>query len=132
MHINDLQPKKLVKIVKKYAKPPTKVGVLGLAFKPGTDDIRGSRSLDVIKYLVEEGYTIVAYDPMAMDKVKRLNFSIELKTSAEDVLAESEIVIIATEWLEFRKLDYTGKIVVDGRNVREASKTAKVYEGLCW
>jgi UDPglucose 6-dehydrogenase len=52
--------------------------------------------------------------------------------SAEEVLEKSNAILIVTEWDEFENLDYSGKIVIDGRRIRAAEKTARIYEGVCW
>lgn len=128
---NERQPMRLVELLKKHL-PDLKgktIGVLGLAFKPGTDDIRGAPSLKVVDELLKGGATVKAYDPKAMENFKRV-FPTVLYCDANETL-RSDAVLILTEWDEFRKLDYTGKVVVDGRNIREARK-AKVYDGICW
>jgi UDPglucose 6-dehydrogenase len=81
--------------------------------------------------LLKIGAKVRAYDPKAMENFKRYFPDLEYCTSAEEVL-DSDAVLILTEWQEFEKLDYSGKIVVDGRGVEAARKTAKIYEGVCW
>jgi len=134
IEVNEKQPLRVIDLLKKYAKNPKgiKVGVLGLAFKPGTDDIRESRSIPVVKKLMEEGAEILAYDPQAMDNFRKLFPNLRYCKSAEDVLSGCEIILILTNWDEFRNLNYSGKIVIDGRRLIEAKKTAKIYEGVCW
>ena len=134
VEVNEKQPLKIIDLLKKYVKnlKGIKIGVLGLAFKPGTDDIRESRSIPVAKKLMEEGAEVLAYDPQAMDNFKRIFPNLRYCTSAEDVLSECEIILILTNWDEFRNLNYSGKIVIDGRRLIEAKKTAKIYEGVCW
>jgi len=134
VEVNEKQPLKVIDLIKKHMKnlKGIKIGVLGLAFKPGTDDIRESRSIPVVRRLIEEGAEVVAYDPQAMDNFKRIFPNLRYCKSAEDVLSECEIILILTNWDEFRKLNYSGKIVIDGRRLIEAKKTAKIYEGVCW
>jgi UDPglucose 6-dehydrogenase len=130
---NDSQPLQVITILKKHI-PQLKgrtIGVLGLAFKPNTDDIRESRSLVVIASLLKEGAEIKAYDPKAMEHFKTVIPDISYCSSAQEVL-DSDAVILATAWDEFKQLDYSGKIVIDGRRVLEAKKTADIYEGVCW
>ena len=99
------------------------VGILGLAFKPNTDDIRFAPAMDLVHALVAEGARIRAYDPQAMEKARAILPGIEYAESAYDAAKDSEAVVVATEWEEFRKLDW-GKIrdsmaqplVLDGRN----------------
>ena len=134
VEVNEKQPLKIIDLLEKYVKNlrGIKIGVLGLAFKPGTDDIRESRSIPVVKKLMEEGAEVLAYDPQAMDNFRKLFPNLRYCKSAEDVLSECEIILILTNWDEFRGLNYSGKIVIDGRRLIEAKKTAKIYEGVCW
>jgi len=132
IEVNDYQPLKLIDLLKKHI-PDLKdktIGVLGLAFKPETDDIRESRSIPLVDRLLKEGAKIIAYDPKAMDNFKKLFPDITYCKKAVDVL-KSDAVLITTKWDEFKKLNYKGKIVIDGRKLDE-SKNAKIYEGVCW
>lgn len=130
--VNEGQPVKLVELLKKHV-PELKwrrVGVLGLAFKPDTDDIRESRAIPVVRALLDEGAHVVAYDPKAMDEFSKLFPEVEY-SDVEGVM-KCEVVLIVTEWDEFKSLDYTGKVVIDGRKVEKARKEARIYEGVCW
>jgi len=129
---NEAQPLRAVELLKGHL-PDLKgkrVGILGLAFKPDTDDIRESRAVPIIERLLEEGAEVIAYDPLAADNFKALFPAIAYASSAAEAL-DSDAVIIATEWKEFEDLDYDGKTVIDGRRVEKA-KSAAVYEGVCW
>ncbi len=134
MNVNESQPLLLIKLLKKHV--PTildkAIGVLGLAFKPNSDDIRETRAVPVIDKMIKEGAQIIAYDPLAVNNFKVLYPNLEYTNSANEVLNKTEIILILTEWPEFEDLDYTGKIVIDGRRVGNAQKTAKIYEGICW
>jgi UDPglucose 6-dehydrogenase len=130
--INADQPLRLIKILQKHL-PKLKgktIGILGLAFKPDTDDIRDSRAIPIVKGLLRNGAQIKAYDPQAMDNFKTLFPTIEYCESATDVLS-SDAILITTKWKEFTTLDFQGKIVIDGRRLNQA-KNAKIYEGVCW
>jgi UDPglucose 6-dehydrogenase len=130
--VNTDQPLRLVEILKKHV-PKLKgktIGILGLAFKPNTDDIRESRATPIIKELLKNGAHVKAYDPQAMAKFKQLYPQIEYCSKASEVL-NSDAILITTKWKEFTTLDYREKIVIDGRRLNEA-KTAKKYEGVCW
>ena len=132
IEVNDIQPLKLVELLKKHI-PDLKgktIGILGLAFKPETDDIRESRVIPIVGRLLKEGAAIKAYDPKAMKNFEELYPQIEYCSSARDVL-DSDAVLITTRWDDFKKLDYKGKIVIDGRRLKEAEK-ARIYEGVCW
>ena len=130
LHLNDAQALKLVESLKKHV--PLKdavIGLLGLAFKPGTDDVRDSRAIKIVEVLLEEGAVVKAYDPLAVKNFSKLFPQIEYVTK-EEVL-NSDAILIVTEWEEFNNLDYKGKIVIDGRRVAKA-REARIYEGVCW
>jgi UDPglucose 6-dehydrogenase len=130
--VNTDQPLRLVKILQKHI-PRLKgktIGILGLAFKPDTDDIRDSRAIPIVKELLQKGARIKAYDPQAMDNFKALFPTIEYSKSATEILS-SDAILITTKWKEFTTLDFEGKIVIDGRRLTQA-KNAKIYEGVCW
>jgi len=131
--INEQQPLRLIKLLKKHIPQINgkTIGILGLAFKPNTDDARESRAIPIVKQLLIEKANVKAYDPKAMNHFKKLFPDIIYCNNSKDVL-DADAVIIATAWDEFKKLDYKGKIVIDGRRLLEAKKTAKTYEGVCW
>ncbi|AEH25425.1 UDP-glucose dehydrogenase family protein [Pyrococcus yayanosii] len=138
LEVNERQPLRLIELLKKHV-PELEgktVGVLGLAFKPGTDDVRETRAYPIIKKLLEEGARVIAYDPRAMENFRRfypdVGEKITYANSSSEVLDATDVILIVTEWKEFEELDYSGKIVVDGRRVKAAEKTAKIYEGVCW
>ena len=81
-----------------------KVSILGLAFKPETDDMRDSPCLDIIPRLQEKGIKISAFDPVAMDQAKKLLKDIEFSKDLEGCLKDSDALVILTEWNEFRSL----------------------------
>lgn len=135
LEVNDEQPRRAVRLLEKHLGDlrGRRIGVLGLAFKPGTDDIRESRALDVIEVLLERGAEVYAHDPRALAKVReRLEGKVKLIENPQELLDIVEAVVIATEWPEYENLDYRGKIVVDGRRVEKARREARVYEGLTW
>ncbi|HUS99922.1 MAG TPA: UDP-glucose/GDP-mannose dehydrogenase family protein [Candidatus Thermoplasmatota archaeon] len=130
--VNTDQPLRLVKILRKHI-PQLKgktIGILGLAFKPNTDDIRDSRAIPIVEELLRDGAHIKAYDPQAMENFKKLYPTIEYAPSASDVLS-ADAILITTKWKEFTTLPYQGKIIIDGRRIEQA-KNAKIYEGVCW
>ncbi|NYT20977.1 MAG: UDP-glucose/GDP-mannose dehydrogenase family protein [Methanomicrobiales archaeon] len=132
LETNQDQPEKLIFLLKRHiAIKEKKIGILGLAFKPETDDIRESRAITVIHHLLAEGARIVAFDPIAMDNFRKIFPNIEY-ADIPDVVLQSDAILIITEWPEFENLDYDGKIVIDGRNIKNAQKNAKIYEGVCW
>jgi len=130
--VNADQPLRLVELLKKHV-PKLKgktIGVLGLAFKPNTDDIRDSRAIPIVKELLKHGALVKAYDPQAMENFKKLYPSLTYCSTADEVLT-ADAVLITTKWNEFSTLKYQGKIVIDGRRLEQA-KNAKIYEGVCW
>lgn len=130
--LNHEQPLRLLKLLKKHI-PSLKgkiIGILGLAFKPGTDDVRSSKAAEIIEELLNDGAQVRVHDPRAMANFKKaFNYQIEY-TDSREVLA-SDAVLILTEWDEFNKLNYKDKIVIDGRMIPKA-KEARIYEGICW
>jgi len=132
MDVNEGQPMRLIELLKKHIPNlrGKKVGVLGLAFKPDTDDIRESRAIPIVEELLKEQAEILAYDPKAMDNFKQLFPQIRYAETPNEVL-NADAVLIVTEWKEFEQLDYKGKIVIDGRRVEKAREAA-IYEGVCW
>ncbi len=128
--LNEEQASKPVQLLEKHLSlQGACVGLLGLAFKPETDDVRDSRAIGVVRALLEAGATVRAYDPLAMPNFQRLFPQIEY-VAREEVL-RCDAVLIITEWEEFDDLDYTGKIVIDGRRIPKA-REARIYEGVCW
>ena len=132
MQINDIQPLVLIDLLEKHLPDlkSKKIGLLGLSFKEDTDDIRESRALPIVKYLIKKGAEILAYDPQAIPNFQKMYPTIQYRDSASSVL-EADAVLILTKWDEFKTLDFSGKIVIDGRNLKEA-QNAKIYEGICW
>jgi UDPglucose 6-dehydrogenase len=131
--VNEDQPLRLVTLLKKHL-PDLKgkrIGVLGLAFKPDTDDIRESRAIPITEELLKEGASVIAYDPLAMESFGTLYPGISYATSAKDLIQVADAVLLTTEWREFEALDYTGKLVIDGRRIENAKK-GSIYEGVCW
>jgi UDPglucose 6-dehydrogenase len=105
-----------------------RIGVLGLAFKGGTDDIRESPALRVVKGLLDDGAKLRAYDPKAMDAVRReipeRTGSLEYCNSAYDAAREADALLILTDWDDFRQLDLARlrevmevPLIIDGRNL---------------
>jgi UDPglucose 6-dehydrogenase len=132
MEINDDQPKRMIALLKKHINPRNRtIGVLGLAFKPDTDDIREARAIPIINMLLKAGAHVKVYDPVAMDNFRLLFPDLHYTSSASEVLT-ADAVLIVTEWKEFEDMYYHGKIVIDGRRVEKARNEAAIYEGVCW
>jgi len=104
--------------------------VWGLAFKPNTDDIREAPALDIIGMLLNEGATVTAYDPEAMENVKNLiGNKISYGNTSYDVIENADALLIFTEWNEFRTPDFEllhsklkEAVIFDGRNLYESDK----------
>lgn len=113
------------------------LAVLGIAFKPGTDDIRQAPALAVISGLLNAGATVRVYDPLVKQDA-RFEGSEEVTwcSGTEDAMKDCDAVIITTEWEEFRDPDlYRGKTVFDGRRALDPDRARQVcsyYEGICW
>jgi UDPglucose 6-dehydrogenase len=107
------------------------IGVLGLAFKPNTDDLREAPAIEIIHLLQAEGARVRAYDPAAMEPARALLPTVELCRDAYRVAEGSDALIVATEWSEFRRLDLVRvrdsmrrPLVVDGRNIYDPREMA--------
>jgi len=117
-----------------------RVGILGLAFKPNTDDMREAPSIPIVKGLVERGATVAAFDPVARHQAEPLLPGIEFADDAYAAADGADALVIVTEWDEFRALDLEriadslkGKILVDLRNVYdrgEAEAAGLTYYGV--
>ncbi|SFC29865.1 UDPglucose 6-dehydrogenase [Flexibacter flexilis DSM 6793] len=130
MEVNYLQKTKLMPNIKQYFDgnlAGKTVAVWGLAFKPYTDDIREAPALENIKALTEAGAKVRAYDPEAMDNVRKLlGNSIYFAKDLYDALEGADALLIVTEWPEFRTPDFErietilkNKVIFDGRNLFE-------------
>ena len=133
MEVNEIQKKVLFEKVKNYFDgnlAGKKFALWGLAFKPGTDDIREAPALYIIEELLKAGAQVVAFDPEAMPNVKRLlGDTISFSENAYDALNDADALLIATEWSVFRNPDFEvlaqklkNKIVFDGRNLYDLQK----------
>lgn len=115
------------------------IAVLGLAFKPDTDDIRCAPALDIIAALRDEGALIRAYDPQAMGKARGVLKGVTFCRDAYDACRGADCVVLMTEWEEFRNLDMkrvrklvSRPLMIDGRNLYDASKMAAAgFSYLC-
>lgn len=133
LDINREQPLKILELLEKTgALKGKKIGILGLTFKAGTDDIRESPALTTIKELLMEEAQLYIYDPQAMEKVKKIFPHLNYMKNGQMVIEKTEIILILTEWPEFRKLNFGDKFVIDGKNLFYDNNTPKNYEGICW
>ena len=114
-HVVDLAVAELEALGSKNA------AVLGLSFKPNSDDVRDSAALDVASRLTEDGYSVRAYDPKARETAARVRPNLDIRESLAEAVAEAAVIIVGTEWAEFKELDPAtletpAKVVIDGRN----------------
>jgi UDPglucose 6-dehydrogenase len=128
MAVNEQQRERFVEKVREalWTLRGKRLAVLGLAFKGGTDDVRDSPALDIVKRLADEGAFIVAYDPAAMERAAAQLSGLRNVTfadSAYEACQESDALLILTEWQQFKSLDLERvreelrlPIVIDGRN----------------
>ncbi|BAM01582.1 MULTISPECIES: UDP-glucose dehydrogenase family protein [Caldilinea] len=103
-----------------------RIGLMGLAFKPNTDDIREAPALEIAHMLRNEGAIVSGYDPVAMGNVARVDKQIRLAEDAYDLATGADALLVCTEWNEFKQLDLlrlrdlmAQPILVDGRNIYE-------------
>ena len=137
VEINDRQPGRLLGLLDDHVDVAgERVAVLGLSFKPGTDDIRNSRAIPVIEGLQERGATVVGYDPVAIEEMRELFPDIEYAKSAAAALDGAAGAVVVTDWDEFASLDeefdaMANPVVVDGRRII-SRRGGITYEGLTW
>lgn len=137
VEVNEIQPLRLLECLQKHIELSGKqIAVLGLAFKPGTDDVRNSRAIPVIEELQQQGATVVAYDPVAGENMQERFPDIKYADSAAAALDGAHGALVVTDWDEFKTLDsefdaMTEPILIDGRRVVEPQPEL-VAEGLTW
>lgn len=137
IRINEEQPMRMVELLANRIGDirNRRIAVLGLSFKNETDDIRESRSIPVIRELLNRGATVAAYDPLASENMREVFPDVLYCDSAKDALEGADACMIMTEWAEFGSLDQEfdamrDVVVIDGR--RMVSLDRGVYDGICW
>jgi UDPglucose 6-dehydrogenase len=137
VELNDAQPERLLSLLDEHVDVSgRRIAVLGLAFKPGTDDIRNSRSIPVIEGLQDRGADVVAYDPVATEPMNERFPDIEYADSAATALEGAKGALAVTDWDEFASLDsefdaMANPVVVDGRRII-SRREGITYEGITW
>jgi UDPglucose 6-dehydrogenase len=116
------------------------VGLLGLAFKPDTDDMREAASVEIAEALLKKGAIVRAYDPAAIERAKAIMPDIEYRRNAHGVARGADAIVIVTEWNEFKQLDMLKMkrlmrrpVIVDGRNLYDPAEMRRlgfVYRGI--
>ncbi|MFB6344609.1 MAG: UDP-glucose/GDP-mannose dehydrogenase family protein [bacterium] len=122
------------KIIRKLSDPTGKtVGILGLSFKPNTDDMREAPSIDIIQELQSAGIDVIAYDPVAMEEARERLSGVDYAEDPYEVAKGAEAVALLTEWDEFLDLDYERLVesmetcrIFDGRNVLPMDKLTEL------
>src|SRR3954447_11085683 len=142
IEVNELQKRRVVGKLEKHLGSliGKRVALLGLAFKPDTDDMREASSLVLAARLQGEGAEVVAYDPVAAERAAGLLGSVEMAGSATEALEGADAAVLVTEWKEFAELDWAAAaermnraLVVDGRNFLDPEKLTESgfeYEGI--
>jgi UDPglucose 6-dehydrogenase len=142
IEVNELQKRRVVGKLQKHlgSLAGKRVALLGLAFKPDTDDMREASSLVLAARLQGEGATVVAYDPVAVDAAQGLLDGVEFRASALEALEGADAAVLVTEWPEFAGLDWrqaaermTRPLLVDGRNFLDSAVLRDAgfeYEGI--
>jgi len=125
LKVNETQPKIIIKMAEdRIGKLKNKkIAVLGLAFKPDTDDVRETRSEVVINDLIEKKANVIGHDPKAMENFKKL-IDIPLAKTTDEATKDADCVIFMTEWNEYKELDLIklhetmkGNVIIDGRRM---------------
>jgi UDPglucose 6-dehydrogenase len=142
LEVNDLQKRKVIQKLQKHLGTLVgkKIALLGLAFKPNTDDMREASSLVLSARLQSDGAAVSVYDPVAEAEARKLIRGVEFAADPLGCVRDADAVVLVTEWQEFRDLDWrevaasmTGRLIVDGRNAldREVVRAAGLdYEGI--
>jgi UDPglucose 6-dehydrogenase len=142
IEVNELQKRRVIGKLRKHvgALEGSTIALLGLAFKPETDDMREASSLVLAARLLAEGATVRAWDPIAMEAAGDRLRGVDLCASAEEALRGADAVVLVTEWRQIIDLDWAGlaptmsrAIVIDGRNALDPAAMREhgfTYEGI--
>jgi UDPglucose 6-dehydrogenase len=142
IEVNELQKRRVIAKLEKHLGTlvDKRIALLGLAFKPDTDDMREASSLVLSARLQGEGATVVAFDPVAEDIAASMLPHVEMAASAEAALEGADAVVLVTEWPEFSELDWASArdlmasaVLIDGRNYLDADELRAAgfaYEGI--
>ena len=132
MGVNYDRRKEAVKVVEQMVGGSLKgktIGMLGLAFKPNTDDMRDAPSIDISEELIEAGAKVRAYDPVAMDVARPILPAVEMFDEPYKVAEGADALMVITEWNEFKQLDLDmvksllkSPVIYDGRNIYEPGR----------
>jgi UDPglucose 6-dehydrogenase len=142
IEVNELQKRRVIAKLEKHlgSLVGKEIALLGLAFKPNTDDMREASSLVLSARLSAAGARVRAYDPVAEDEARKLIRGVDFKPSANEAVEGADAVVLVTEWPEFGELDFAavaqamrGRLIVDGRNFLDPDAVSAAglnYEGV--
>ena len=142
IEVNELQKRRVIaKLSRRLGSlAGMRIGLLGLAFKPHTDDMRGASSLVLASRLEAEGAIVRAFDPVASEEARRIMPELDCAESLADAVKDADAVVLVTEWPEFLELDWkavaaamAGDVVIDGRNFLDGDAVRAaglLYEGI--
>ncbi|MGZ8633853.1 MAG: UDP-glucose dehydrogenase family protein, partial [Solirubrobacteraceae bacterium] len=142
IEVNELQKRRVMAKLEKHLGTlvGTTVALLGLAFKPNTDDMREATSLVLSARLQAAGAKVRAYDPVAAHEARKLMPGLEFADDALGAVADADAAVLVTEWDEFKQLDFgavaqamSGSLIIDGRNALDPDAVAAAgltYEGI--
>lgn len=133
--INEQQKRDLVKKIENalWITKNKQIGILGLSFKPNTDDLRNAPSIDIIRQLQDDGAKVKVFDPQSIKKASSILSKVKFCKDAYEAASGSDCLVVVTEWNEFKKLDFARikrimkqPIIVDGRNIYEPQDLKKI------
>jgi UDPglucose 6-dehydrogenase len=142
IEVNELQKRRVMGKLQKHlgSLVGRQIALLGLAFKPNTDDMREASSLVLAARLQADGAQVRAYDPVAETEARKLMVGVEFADSALEAVSGADACILVTEWPEFSELDWqavaermSGRLIIDGRNFIDPEAVASAgfaYEGI--
>jgi UDPglucose 6-dehydrogenase len=142
IEVNELQKRRVMGKLEKHlgSLVGKQIALLGLAFKPNTDDMREATSLVLSARLQAAGASVTAFDPIAEEEARKLIQGVRFADSALDAVKGADAIVLVTEWQEFRTLDWAavaaamqGDVLVDGRNALDPATirgAGLVYEGI--
>ena len=143
LEVNELQKRRVIGKLKRHLGNELRglrIAMLGLAFKPNTDDVREASAIVLASRLLAEGAEVVAFDPVAMENTRSLLPSIEYAASPQHALAGADACVLVTEWAEFLHLGWgeakdlmRRPLIIDGRNALDGETLTSlgfVYEGV--
>jgi UDPglucose 6-dehydrogenase len=142
IEVNELQKRRVVSKLQRHLGPLAgkRIALLGLAFKPNTDDMRGASSIVLAARLQAEGAHVRAFDPIAEKEARKLMPQLDYAASGLDAVDGTDAVVLVTEWAELTGLDWkqvaeamSGDLVIDGRNALDGDAVRSaglVYEGI--